>query len=87
MKKAKLQLSRKAKKYLAAKELGKRSYETADSLLSEIAKAAKPGDVITVGDRQYELVDRFADGDLIWAHAAARRYELKEVKGASKLSQ
>lgn len=85
MAKTKKRLTGKAKKYMKLKELGKRSYERADALLAEIVKTANPGDEIPLSadGRKAVLVDRFAESDLVWAHAAARRYELKVIEAAA----
>lgn len=78
----KSQLAKKAKKYLAAKEAGKRGYERADRLLAEIAADIKPGAEIALSDsgRKAILVDRFAEKDIVWTPCAARRWELKIVE-------
>ena len=90
MSQKKTKLKSRAKKYLAALALGKRSYELADDLLAEICESMKPGDEIPMGpDRpNLVLVDKFvtAKKNLIWAHAAARRYALEEAKPQPKLS-
>lgn len=82
MSKKKLNLAAKAKKYLAAKESGKRGYERADRILAEIAESVKPGVKITLSEtgRKALLVDRFAQKDIVWTPCAARRWELKIVE-------
>jgi hypothetical protein len=75
-------LTAKAKKYLTAKESGKRGYERADRLLAEIAKHAKPGAEIALNEagRKAILIDRFEDKDIVWTPCGARRWELKIIE-------
>jgi hypothetical protein len=82
MSKSKADLSAKAKKYLAAKEAGKRGYERADRLLAEIAAELKPGAEIALSEngRKAILVDNYADKDIVWTPCAARRWGLKIIE-------
>ncbi len=82
MSKSKAGLAVKAKKYLAAKEAGKRAYQRADRLLSEIAGEVKPGAEIPLSDngRKAILKDKFAEKDIVWTPCAARRWELEVIE-------
>jgi hypothetical protein len=69
----------------AAREAGKRGYQRADRLLTEIAAAVKPGETIRLNSagRSAVLHDRFAEAGpkaVIWTPCAARRYELEIIE-------
>jgi hypothetical protein len=70
------------KRYLAAKESGKRGYERAARLLAEIAHGVRPGQEIALAKngRKAVLVDRFEEKDIVWTPCAARRWELKIIE-------
>lgn len=72
----------KVKKYLAAKEAGKRGYQRADRLLAELAHLMRPGQEIALNEqgRKAVLKDRFEDKDIVWTPCAARRWELEIIE-------
>jgi hypothetical protein len=80
--KTKDDLAKKVTAYLRAREAGKRGYERADALITEIAAELKPGQEIelTVTGRKAVLIDRFKGEEIVWQPCAARRWEIK-IKG------
>lgn len=87
MAKKKTDIADKVTRYLRAKQSGKRGYERADRLLSEIAAEVDPGEEIPLsgdgskeGGRKAVLKDRFADKNIVWTPCGARRWELEVIE-------
>ena len=81
MTKKESELAGKIKRYLRAREFGKRNYQRADRLMEEIV-AAEPKDAIALNEsgRKAKLVDRFKDKKIVWTPCGARRWEIEVVE-------
>lgn len=78
-------LGEKVRRYLKAREAGKRGYERADRLIKEIAASTEPGHEISLNENGKKAVlrDKFAaaaDKGIIWNPCAARRWELEIIE-------
>lgn len=75
-------LATKVRRYLVAKQAGKRGYQRSDRLLEEIAQQSKAGAVIPLDRRGRRAVlrDRFAQKNIVWQPCAARRWELEIIE-------
>ena len=74
-------LPEKIKRCLRAKELGKKNYHRAGTLLDEIALELKPGDQVELSEkRKVVLEDQFLTKSIVWKPCGVRRYELKVIE-------
>lgn len=68
------------KRYLRAKDSGRKAYKRSDALMEEIAKAMKPGEDVPISEKlKARLKDNFAEKGIVWTPCAARRWELEVV--------
>jgi hypothetical protein len=59
------------------KALAGKLYAEADAALGKAAALLGPRRIVEVGDGQYRFIeDQFASGEAVWAHAAARRWNV-----------
>ena len=79
MSKKKADVAELVKRYLRAKEAGRRSYKRSDALMAEIVKAW-PGEAVQISEKlNVQLKDNFAEKGIVWTPCAARRWELEVV--------
>ena len=84
---AKPNLSLLADQYVRALEVGKESYDKARNTFAEILRWAEPGDTILLGDGTVlEIVDQFADRNIVWKPAGVERFTGK-VKRATDVTK
>jgi hypothetical protein len=81
MTKAQEQKARRlARKILAAREVERAAIEQANADLLELIAFCPVGQPLDTGDEVVEIVDQFADRNVVFRPAAVRRFDLREVK-------
>lgn len=78
-------MARKMRRYLAAKDEGKKGYAEADRLLDELAKEIGLNKAVKLDDsgRTGMLIDQFAERNVVFKPAGVRRFDLKIQEGRS----
>ena len=79
MSKKKADVADLIRRYVRAKEAGKRAYKRSDALMAEIV-AQWPGEDVRISEKlKVKLKDNFAEKGIVWTPCAARRWELEVV--------
>ena len=69
--------ARLIRRYEHKKAMAAKLYAEADEALAKAGALIGPRRIVEVGEGQYRyLEDQFASGKPVWAHAAARRWDL-----------
>lgn len=67
------------RRYVRAKEAGRRAYKRSDVLMAKIV-AQWPGEDVQISEKlKAKLKDNFAEKGIVWTPCAARRWELDIV--------